>query len=62
MLLVTSPTTLPFLAVVTILLLGRYRTGNDSCLLRKRVLYFCTKREEDTISSDSTELAYLSLI
>jgi len=28
---------------VTLLLLSRYATGNDSCLLCKRVSLFCTK-------------------
>ena len=46
---------------VTILLLRVYATGNDSRLLRKRILFSCTNRYGSTISSDSTELACLSL-
>jgi len=47
---------------VTILLLSTYATGNDCYLLRKRISLFCTKAEEYTISSDSTELACLSWV
>jgi len=46
---------------VTILLLSRYATVNDSHLLCKQDSFSCTKGSEDTISSDITELAFLSL-
>jgi len=43
---------------VTILLLSSYATGNDSCYVRKQS--FFVLEEGCTISSDGTELAYLS--
>jgi len=46
---------------VTILLLSRNARGNGSRLLREQVSVSCTKRSGDTISSESTELAWLSL-
>jgi len=46
---------------VTILLLRRYATGNDSRLLCKQVPFSCTKGSGDTISSDSTDLGCLSV-
>ena len=49
-------------AIVTILLLSRYATGNERCILSKQVSLFYNRGWGTTILADSTELSCLSWV